>query len=63
MDVNKLLKALDDDSNENLLNFNTKKIKETTLSILSELDLPKKQTMDLYKQLFYYKSLKMNLQN
>lgn len=55
MDVNKLLKALDDDSNENLLNFNTKKIKETTLSILSELELPKKQTMDLYKQLLYYK--------
>jgi len=55
MDVNKLLKALDDDSNENLLNFNTKKIKEVTLSILSELELPKKQTIELYKQLLYYK--------
>lgn len=55
MDVNKLLKALDDDSNENLLNYNTKKIKETNMTILSELELPKKQTMELYKQLLYYK--------
>ena len=28
MDVNKLLKALDDETNETLLNFTTKKIKE-----------------------------------
>ena len=39
MDVNKLLKALDDESNELLLNFTTKKIKEMNLNILKELHL------------------------
>ena len=42
MDVNKLLKALDDDSNESLLNFTTKKITEMNLNILKELHLSKK---------------------
>jgi hypothetical protein len=34
MDVNKLLKALDDDSNDNLMNFTTKTIREMNLKIL-----------------------------
>ena len=34
MDVNKLLKALDDESNENLFNFTTKKILEMNLQVL-----------------------------
>ena len=34
MDINKLLKALDDNSNETLFNFTSKKIKEMTLKIL-----------------------------
>lgn len=55
MDVNKLLKALDDESNETLLNFTTDKIKEMNLNILKELQLPKKETMDIYNKLNDYK--------
>jgi len=43
MDINKLLKALDDESNETLLNFTTDKIREMNLKILKELHLPKKE--------------------
>jgi sulfite reductase beta subunit-like hemoprotein len=55
MDVNKLLKALDDDSNETLLNFTTKTIREMTLKILNELHLTKKETIDMYNKLKDYK--------
>jgi hypothetical protein len=55
MDVNKLLKALDDESNETLLNFTTHKIKDMNLNILKELQLPKKDTLDLLKKLNNYK--------
>ena len=52
---NKLLKALDDESNETLLNFTTDKIREMNLNILKELHLPKKETIDLYNKLKDYK--------
>ena len=55
MDINKLLKALDDESNETLLNFTTDKIREMNLNILKELHLPKKETIDLYNKLKDYK--------
>ena len=55
MDVNKLLKALDDDSNEQLLNFTSAKIKEMNLKILKELQLSKKETLDMYNKLKNYK--------
>jgi hypothetical protein len=55
MDVNKLLKALDDESNELLLNFTTKKIKEMNLNILKELHLSKKETLELLNKLQEYK--------
>ena len=55
MDVNKLLKALDDESNENLLNFTSDKIKEMNLNILKELRLPKKETLEFLKRLNEYK--------
>jgi hypothetical protein len=55
MDINKLLKALDDESNELLLNFTTKKIKEMNLNILKELQLPKKETLELLNKLQEYK--------
>ena len=55
MDVQKLLKALDDETNENLLDFTTKKLREMTLKILSELNLPKKETIELFKKLKDYK--------
>jgi hypothetical protein len=55
MDVNKLLKALDDESNESLMNFTTHKIKEMNLNILKELELSKKDTLDLLNKLNDYK--------
>lgn len=55
MNVEKIIKALDDDSNETLLNFTTDKIREMTLNILKELRLPKKETIDIYNKLKNYK--------
>ena len=55
MDVNKLLKALDDDSNETLLNFTTKTIRVMTLKILKELQLTKQETIDMFNKLKDYK--------
>ena len=55
MDVQKLLKALDDESNEVLLNFTTDKIKEMNLNILKELHLSRKDTLELLKKLKDYK--------
>ena len=55
MDVDKLLKALDDESNENLFNFTSKKILEMNLQILKELELNKDETLELLKKLKGYK--------
>ena len=55
MDVNKLLKALDDESNENLFNFTTKKILEMNLQVLKELQLNRNETLDILKKLKEYK--------
>jgi hypothetical protein len=55
MDVNKLLKALDDDTNETLFNFTSGKIKEMNLNILKELHLSKKQTLEIMNKLKDYK--------
>jgi len=55
MDVSKLLKALDDDSNETLLNFTSDKIKEMNLNIVKELQLPRKDTLDIMNKLREYK--------
>lgn len=55
MDVNKLLKALDDESNDTLMNFTTKKIREMNLKILKELNLPKQETIDIFNKLKEYK--------
>jgi len=55
MDKNILLKALDDDRNDNLLDFNSHKLKEMTLNILKELQLPKKKTLEIYKKLKDYR--------
>lgn len=55
MDVNKLLKALDDNSNETLLNFTSDKIKEMNLNIVKELQLPRKDTLDIMNKLRDYK--------
>ena len=55
MDVNKLLKALDDETNENLLDFTSQKMKEMNLKIIKELQLPRNQTLDIMKKLRDYK--------
>ena len=55
MDVQKLLKALDDESNETLINFTTDKIKEMNLNVLKELHLPRKDTLELMSMLKDYK--------
>jgi hypothetical protein len=55
MDINKLLKALDDETNENLLNFTSDKIKEMNLNIIKELNLTKQETLDILKKLNNYK--------
>jgi len=55
MDVNKLLKALDDESNENLLNFTTDKLKEMNLNVLKELHLKRNETLELLNKLRNYK--------
>lgn len=55
MDVNKLLKALDDETNETLFNFTSDKIKEMNLNVLKELQLPRKDTLEILKKLQDYK--------
>ena len=55
MDTKKLLKALDDDTNESLMNFTTQQLREMILKILKELQLPRNETLDLMKKLKYYK--------
>jgi len=55
MDVNKLMKALDDENNENLMNFTSKKIKEMNLKVLKELHLSRDETIELFKKLIGYR--------
>lgn len=55
MDVTKLLKALEDENNENLMNFTTQKIKEMNLKILRELHLSKEETIELFNKLLGYR--------
>ena len=55
MDANKLLKALDDPSNESLMNFTSDKIKEMNLNIIKELALPKTHTLEIMNKLTQYK--------
>jgi hypothetical protein len=55
MDINKLMYALDNEDNENILNLTSKKILEINLSILKELHLEKQVTIDYLKKLKGYK--------
>ena len=55
MDTKNLLKALDDDTNEALLNFTTLKLREMILKILKELQLPRNETLELMNDLKDYK--------
>ena len=55
MDITKLLDALDNETNENILTFTTKKMREMTLNILKELHMPRKETLELFEKLKDYK--------
>jgi hypothetical protein len=55
MDVNKLLEALDDESNDNLFNFTSDKLREMNAQIIGELHLSKKDTLEILSKLKDYK--------
>jgi hypothetical protein len=55
MDVNQLIKALDNDKNESLLEFNTKKIRELNHKVLNELDLDPDTLSNYMEKLSKYK--------
>lgn len=54
MDVEQLLKALDNEENSKFINLTTKKITEMKLDILKELEMPKNETIDMMKKLKEY---------
>ena len=55
MDVTILLKALDNDANEQIINMTYKKIKEMTYNMLSELDLDPTVFKDYITKLKQYR--------
>ena len=55
MNVDKLMKALDDESNESLLNFTSKKIHDLNKQIINELNINKKSEKELLDKLKEYK--------
>ncbi len=55
MDVNKLVKALDNEGNESIMHLTNKKILEMNLNILKELHLGKEVTIDYLKKLKGYR--------
>jgi hypothetical protein len=55
MDVNKLMYALDNESNDSIMNLTTQKILEQNLQILQELHLEKQITLNYLKKLKGYR--------
>ena len=55
MDVNKLLRALEDETNDNLFNFTSEKMREMNYKIIQELQLSQKETVDMLNKLKDYK--------
>lgn len=55
MDTDKLLQALDNESNEDILNFTSKKIQDLNKQILNELSISKETKMDMLNKLKGYK--------
>jgi hypothetical protein len=55
MDVNKLLKALDNEENEKLFNFTSEKLREMNFNVLKEIHLPKQVLVDYMDKLKIYK--------
>ena len=54
MDVNKLLNALENEKNEKIMNYTSKKIKNMNITILKELHLSKEQLLDTIDKLKEY---------
>jgi len=54
MDVEQLLKALDNEENGKLMNMTNKKIKQLTMEVLKELQLEKETYVDYVKKLNGY---------
>jgi hypothetical protein len=55
MNVQKLLQALEDETNETLMNLTSDKIREMNLNVLKELCLSKTKTLELLQKLNNYK--------
>lgn len=55
LDIEKLLSALEDEENADLLELDMKKIAEEKSDILNKLELPKKQQKELLKKLKHYR--------
>jgi hypothetical protein len=55
MNINKLLKALDNEKNEGLMDFTSSKIKDMNREIIKELQLPKHIENDFIQKLENYK--------
>ena len=55
VDTTELMKALDNETNEKLMNMTTKKITEMNYNILKELHLGKENTLNYLKKLKGYK--------
>ena len=54
-DINKLVKALDNNDNENIMNLTTRKIMKMNLQILKELMLDRNTTINYLRKLKGYK--------
>jgi len=55
MDVQKLLKSLENEENEYLMDLTTKKIREMNKKVLQELDVTNKEMMEYLSKLKEYK--------
>jgi hypothetical protein len=55
MDIKRLLKALEDENNDTLMNFTSEKLREMNLNIIKELQLERKDTLDLMNKLRDYR--------
>jgi len=55
LNVDILVKALEDEKNESIMNLTTKKIKEMNLQMIKELQLPKDSTLLYMKKLNGYR--------
>jgi hypothetical protein len=55
IDIEKLLKSVDNEDNAYLMNMTTKKIRKKTLDILKQLELPDEDTMLMMEKLKEYR--------